>query len=216
MKEILSDSTKVERLEIPPNKYSNFVINSQDKMKNILKSFHDKVSQTDMLYKKVSPVGCHPGNLYGQAKVHKLVINNCPSFRPIFDAINTPAYKLATFLVHILSPLTINEYTVKDSFFPFAKEITKSDGNYVIASLDVESLFTNIPLEETIENCVNDLFFDRSKINNPTKQDLYDLLSAAAKESFFLFDNSIYRQIDGVPFRPNPSKCFCVTMKRNG
>ena len=86
----------------------------------------------------------------------------------------------------ILSVLAINEYTVKDSF-QFAKEITKNDCNYVIASLDVESLFTNIPLEKTIENCVNDLFFDKSETDNPTKQDLYYLLSAAAKESFFLF-----------------------------
>ena len=54
-------------------------------------------------------------------------------------------------------------------------------------TLDIESLFTNIPLVETIENCVNDLFFDKSKIDNLTKQDLYDLLSGAAKESFFYF-----------------------------
>ena len=53
-------------------------------------------------------------------------------------------------------------------------------------TLNIESLFTDIPLVETIENCVNDLFFDKSKIDNLTKQDLYDLLSGAAKESFFL------------------------------
>ena len=49
-----------------------------------------------------------------------------------------------------------------------------------------------------LQNCVNDLFFDKSKIDNLTKQDVYDLLSAAAKESFFIFDNSLYRQINGV------------------
>ena len=154
-------------------------------------------SLTDMLYKKISPVGCCPGILYGQVKVHKPAINNCPSFRPILDAINTPSYKLPKFLVPILSPLAINKYTVKD-FLAFAKEIAKTDCNYVMASLDVEILFTNIPLEETIENCVYDLFYDKSKIDNLTKPDVYDLLSAAAKESFFIFDNSIYRQIDGV------------------
>ena len=63
----------------------------------------------------------------------------------------------------------------------FDKEITKTDCNYAMASFDVKSLFTNIPLEETIKNCVNDLFFDKSKIDNLTKQDVYDLLSAAAK-----------------------------------
>ena len=50
-----------------------------------------------------------------------------------------------------------------------AKEIYKTNCDYVIASLDVESFFTSIPSEETIENCVNDLFFDKSKIDNLTK-----------------------------------------------
>ena len=95
----------------------------------------------------------------------------------------------------ILSPITINEYTVKDSFAS-AKEITKADYKYSIASLGFEGLLTNVLLEEAIERCVNDLFLDKSKIDNLTKQNLYDLLSAAAKESFF--DNILYRQIDGV------------------
>ena len=63
----------------------------------------------------------------------------------------------------MLAGLANNEYTVKDSF-AFAKEITKIDCNCGMVSLDVESLFTNIPLEETIENWVNDLFFDKSKL----------------------------------------------------
>ena len=112
MKELLCDTSKFERLEIPPDKYLNFAINSQDKIKSILKSVHDKESLTHMLYKKISPVGFRSGILYGQAKVRKPVINNCPSFRPILDAINTPSYKLAIYLVPILSPLAINEYTI--------------------------------------------------------------------------------------------------------
>ena len=50
------------------------------------------------------------------------------------------------------------EYTVKDSF-TFAKEITKTDCNCVRATLDVESLFTNITLQETIGNCSNDFLY---------------------------------------------------------
>ena len=112
-KELLSDTSKFEHLEIPPDKHLNFVINSQDKIKNILKSLHHKGS-INVLYKKISPFGYHPWLLYGQAKIQKPVINNCPSFRPIIDAINTPLYKSAKFLVTILSALAINEYTVKD------------------------------------------------------------------------------------------------------
>ena len=211
MNNLLSDTSKFGPLKVPPGKNLDFVINSQDKIKNILKCLHDKESLTDMLYKNISPVGCRPEILYGQAKYHKPVINSCPSFRPILDPINTQSYKLATFLVLILSSLAINEYTVKDSFV-FAKEITNTDCNYVMASLDVEGLFTNIPLEETIKNCVHDLFFDKSKIDNLTKQDVYDLLSAAAKQSFFIFDNSLYPQIDGAamgsPLGPTLANAF--------
>ena len=89
----------------------------------------------------------------------------------------------------ILSPLTINEHTVEDSFV-FAEEVTKTDRNYVMASLDAQSFFTGIPLEEAIENCLNDLFFD--KIDNQAKQDLHDLLSAAPKESLFLLLTTIF------------------------
>ena len=150
MKELLNDTTKFEHLEIAPDKHFNFVINSQAKIKNILKSIPDKESLADMLHKKALPVGCCHGILNDQAKVHRPVIFNCPPFRPLLDAITTPLYKLAKFLVPILSPLTMNEYPVKDSF-ALAKEITKADCNYIMASLDVESLFTNVALEETIE-----------------------------------------------------------------
>ena len=37
-------------------------------------------------------------------------------------------------------------------------------GNTFIASFDVKSLFTNVPLEEVIEICVNTLF----KLSKPT------------------------------------------------
>ena len=79
-----------------------------------------------------------------------------------------------------------------------------------MASLDVESLFTNIPLEETIENWVNNFFFHQSKIDNLTKQDVYDLFSAAAKELFFIFDNSLYRQIDGVAMGSPYSRTLAI------
>ena len=78
-----------------------------------------------------------------------------PKFRPILFAINTLGYNIAKFLKPTLEPLTHNEFTIKD-FFNFAKEITY-DSSLYIAGLDVESLFTNIPLNETINNCVSDL-----------------------------------------------------------
>ena len=88
-------------------------------------------------------------------KVHKTVINNTPQFRPILSAINTPVDKLAKYLVLNLPPLPVNDYTIKDSF-TFAKEIINFDHNLFMASLDVESLYTNIPVDEAIKNALDD------------------------------------------------------------
>ena len=113
------------------------------------------------------------------------------------DPVNTPTYLLAKYLNPILSPLTTNEFTVKNSF-DFAEEVVNYDHNLYMASLDVESLFTNIPLEETIKNCVNDLFSNNFYSGKLSRKDLYELLKLATTESSFIFDNKLYKQIDGV------------------
>ena len=43
----------------------------------------------------------------------------------------------------------------KRDYFAFAEEIVHQDSKLVMGSLDVESLFTNIPLEENINICTN-------------------------------------------------------------
>ena len=106
--------------------------------------------------------------MYGFAKVHKIVRDGLLSCRPILSAIGTPTCKLAKFLVPILEPLTTNEYTIKDSF-TFAEELQSFYSKLVIASFDIESLFTNIPLQETIDLCVENLFQDRTHVHELSK-----------------------------------------------
>ena len=81
------------------------------------------------------------------------------------------AYNLATFLVPILNPLTKSEYTVKDSF-QFAEEICEQDPTLSMGSLDVDSLFTNIPLDETIDICVKQLFERTDTVEGFKKSEL--------------------------------------------
>ena len=91
--------------------------------------------------------GSRFGILYGLCKVHKQLVDNCPLLRPIMLAIKIPAYNLAKFLVLLLGQITSYMYTIKNSF-EFSREIADQDPGLLMASLDVESLFTNI--EETI------------------------------------------------------------------
>ena len=75
----------------------------------------------------------------------------------VLSALRTPTYKLEKYLVPILEPLTKNKYTEKD-LFNFATEIVEQDSSNIMESLDIDSLFTNIPLKKTTEICTNNLF----------------------------------------------------------
>ena len=90
------------------------------------------------------------------------------------SAIGTPTYKLA---------LTVNEFSVHDSF-SFSNEVSSFCLDHFMTSLDIESLFTNIPLDEVIDISINDLFSDTDTIHNLDKNNLKELLTLAAYESF--------------------------------
>ena len=82
-------------------------------------------------------------------------------------------------------------------------------------SFDVESLFTNIPLQETIDLCVQKLFEDKNYINGLYKDTFCEMVTVTMTESFILFDNEHYRQHDGVamgsPLGPTFANIFsCV------
>ena len=107
---------------------------------------------------------------------------------------------------------------MKDSF-SFAKEVTNFDSSLFMASLDVESLFTNIPLTETIGNCIDDLYNNNLYSGSLNKVDLLNLLQLATSDLSFIFDNSLYKQIDGVamgsPLGPTLANAFlCHHEKR--
>ena len=43
--------------------------------------------------KLLKPAGSRPGVVYSLCNVHNASIENCPPFRPILSALNTPTYK---------------------------------------------------------------------------------------------------------------------------
>lgn len=67
-----------------------------------------------------------------------------------------------------------------------------------MGSFDVDSLFNNIPLVETINNCVNQLFENTDTIEGLTKSEIKQLLCNATKESYLLFNSLLYKQRDVV------------------
>ena len=129
---------------------------------------------------------------------------------------NSFTHKWAKFFVPLLRDLTSNEYTLKDSF-EFAKVICEQNSDLYMASLDVDSLFTNVPLHETIGICTQGLFESDSAVYSLNKKEITELLSLTTKESIILFDMEFYNQIDGVamgsPLGPTLANVFLSLRK---
>ena len=64
--------------------------------------------------------------------------------------------------------------------------------------LDVDSLFTNVPIDETIEMCVKKLFKSSNTVSGLNKQQVLEILSLFTKDNVILFDQIHCSQIDGV------------------
>ena len=97
----------------------------------------------------------------------------------------------------------------------FAEELQNFDSKLNMASFQIESLFTNIPLQETIGLCIENLYKDKTHVDNLSKDSFRELLTTTMSESFILFDQEFYKQNDGVavssplgPAFPNVCPCY--------
>ena len=127
--------------------------------------------------------------------------------------IGTVSYKLAKILVPKLSSVIFNEFTVTDSF-AFAKEIVHWDSKVFMGSFDVDSLFSNIPLIDTINICTNLLYNNVDVKESINKSEFDNLLSFATQDSYFTLNNILYKQKDdvtmGSPLAPTIASDFIL------
>ena len=188
MKLLISDESKFKKLSHNPTK------SREDSLISYLRKLRRDGIIDDVTLQKIIPSGSTHGVLYGLPKVHK---SGCP-FRPIVSSVNTYNYNLASYLVRVLQPISTNQFTVKDSFSFADWAKTYSHNNEFMCSFDVSSLFTNVPLDETIQICLDKLY----ALSNPPamlpRSALKDLLVFATKKSHFVFDGQYYDQVDGV------------------
>ena len=135
------------------------------------------------------------GYIYGNVKTHK------PQnpLRPIISQIPTPTYMLAKKLNDILTPFIPNRYGLS-STKDFLDLIGNAPTDGIIASLDVESLFTNVPVDTTIDFILDRVYTDDStpKLDIP-REALKTLLELCTKEAPFISPRGhMYLQTDGV------------------
>ena len=72
-----------------------------------------EISECD--HKHLRPTFAHFGRAHGLPKTHK-TFQSIPKFRPIIDTTNAPHFNVGKFLAGLLNPLTLNQYSLRDSF----------------------------------------------------------------------------------------------------
>ena len=135
------------------------------------------------------------GYLYGNVKTHK---NENP-LRPFIHRCLTPTQQLAKNLSRILTPYVPDLYCPKSST-DIICSLADAPAEGVLASLDVESIFTNVSVNETVQLLLDRIYRDE---DTPTldilENSLRRLLQLCTKEAPFCDQGgNLYNQIDGV------------------
>ncbi|CAF1562230.1 unnamed protein product [Adineta ricciae] len=202
MLQILNDRNTFEIVEVDET------ITQEDRLMRKLKQLRNEGFITEKEFNFCRPRGSQPARIYGLPKIHKL---GAP-LRPIVSASGTFNYKLAKLLANKLDYLRKNESIIKDTF-TFVDELRslKFDNSRIkLISFDITSLFTNVPLNRTIQIILDKMYgSEHTCTYSSLKRDdwcrlcknryeMKYLLETSTKETEFIFNNKIYSQINGI------------------
>ena len=123
---------------------------------NLLDTLYEKSIITWHVKIKATPDGPSPAHLQGWQKIHKPLLYGLPKHKHISSKIGSSTCKMTKFLLDCISPISKNEYTLKD-YIAFVSIINKKHLNSFMSGLVIDILFTNNPLEETIDIVIQNM-----------------------------------------------------------
>ncbi|XP_057298389.1 uncharacterized protein LOC130629264 [Hydractinia symbiolongicarpus] len=161
--------------------------------RNILMELKRKEYINDKQYYRLKPCDGPPPRFYGLPKIHK----QGNPIRPIVSCTGTPLYNLSKFVASILSKFTVSDYSKNSKeFSEYIREIKIAD-NECMVSFDVTSLYTSVPIKDTLNIIIeNDVAFgEKTKIPVP---DFLRLVELLLTKTWYLFNKNFYTQTDRV------------------
>ena len=132
--------------------------------------------------------------------------------------INTPEYNLAKFLDKLIKPYLPKQYILNSTSHFIGKfKQFPSNEKQVMVSFEVVSLFTNVPLTETINLIADYVYAETNDSIPPFTQDIFIKLMNLATKGLFLYKEVLYQQIDGVtmgsPLGPTLANFFMANLE---
>ena len=134
--------------------------------------------------------------------------------------IGTAEYKLAKYLDGFIKPNISTTYSVNSTsaFMDVLHDFSFSEGDNLV-SFDVVSLYTNVPLDETIKLISDYVYSDESKRVPPFPKKVFIKLLKFSTSGMFLYNDKLFRQTDGVamgsPLGPSLANFFLGHLEKN-
>jgi len=137
--------------------------------------------------------------LYLLPKIHK---NKQPvPGRPIVSANNSPTERISQLADHFLQPLVCKTASfVKDTtdFINKIESVSNVSPGTILCTIDVTSLYTNIPNQEGITACQKALDIHRPGPQKPSNINILKLLQYVLTKNNFDFNDRHYLQVGGT------------------
>lgn len=135
--------------------------------------------------------------LRAQPKTHKQDI----PIRPIVNFRQAPTYNLCKYLhSKIKHNINLNNTVNVSNTYELIDKIKDINipQNSLFLSFDVNDMYTNIPIDETIEILEQQLI-DHGTLTRPQINDVIKLTKVTINQNYFQYNNSFYIQEDGLP-----------------
>lgn len=188
MNELLTDTNTYKKIKNDPTDFYQKKNNSFIKKILNKKLISEKESKLLTIHNAITP------KIYGLPKLHK---HNIP-LRPIVSSIQSPFYNLSKYLSACISNIVgNNDYYIKDSFtFKEFIDKIKIPPTYRLISLDVVSLYTNIPTE-LITNILKEKWESLKNHTTISQNEFIEAVNLTLTSNYFQFKENFYQQLDG-------------------
>jgi hypothetical protein len=166
---------------------------------NLIKYLHHSDQISDKCKNYLINTSPRTPQLYLLPKIHK---NKKPvPGRPIVSANNSPTEKISQLADHFLQPLVNKTRSyIRDTsdFIQHLEDIPLLPDNSLLCTVDVTSLYTNIPNQEGISACLNILDKYRTDESALTNDSIKSLLEYTLLMNNFDFNGRHFLQVGGT------------------
>jgi hypothetical protein len=184
---------------------NNLITKKKDEVKNLVKRLisEDKIPKNS-IYKIIPNAPIQP-RMYGLIKLHKHPI----AIRPITSTVNSCTTKFGSFLKPIINNMIEFDHKFIKNSYNLNKKLKdiQLNKNDKMISLDVDSLYTSIPIEELFEELkqdLNDYQFDTCN-EILKKEDIVQSINLVLSENYFTCNGEWFEQKDGLAMGVNLS-----------